>query len=301
MKGNNAPRAPRNNAQISAARRIQKATGASYPQALRFAAYQQTKVRLGVDENGSAVTITVGSAYGYNHPVAVAGRPDSGKTALLRGIASDLVAAGWRNVVVLGGSGFGELKGVKQIESAASREYVDALVRSRIALSNSHDRVFGLDDPQGWLLAEPVMLLVDDRIDGLVNVQRYLRYMRSLGLRVIAAAEGTSRDLSFMAEQLFRTGPWRGMANTPVDAELWRSFITSYVQLAKVAEGYRGRVMVIDQVTGDLRTQMFSNPQSLRSGEDGRAVKVEAISDSDPQPDAAGEGASTATLDCQSD
>lgn len=175
----------RNNAQKSAARRIQRATGATYPQALRFAAYEETKVRLGTAGDRSPAAVIVGQ--GNPWPVLVTGAAGTGKTWMLRGIASELVAAGWRYVVDIRRPNLAELKGTTLVDAGTAATYLEARIAERQDLSDRHGAQ--LDELQGWLIAEPIILLVDADAAGIELIERRIHILRSLGIHVIVAVQ----------------------------------------------------------------------------------------------------------------
>lgn len=177
----------RNNAQKRAARRIQEATGATHPQALRFAAYDSTKIMLGTDDIGRPVHLTVGQAtVPTSLPVLVQGGSGSGKTRLAGGIGAALVAAGWRNVVDIRPRAFGQLKGVRHVDTHDAAAYLDAMMAERRALELAG---VNLAVPRGWTVAEPVMLLVDDGEAGIGLVEDRVGRFRALGIQTIVAGD----------------------------------------------------------------------------------------------------------------
>ncbi len=175
----------RNNTQKSAARRIQATTGATHPQALRFAAYDSTKIMLGTDDIGRPVHLTVGQeTVPTSLPVLVQGEARSGKTRLVRGIGAALVAAGWRNIVDIRVREFGQLMGVRHIDTHDAAAYLDTMMAERRALELAG---VNLAIPRGWMVAEPVMLLVDDGEAGIGLIEDRVGRFQALGIQAIVA------------------------------------------------------------------------------------------------------------------
>lgn len=177
----------RNNAQKKAARRIQEETGAPYPQALRFAAYESTKILLGHDDTGRPVQLTVGQGK-HAAPILVLGGPSSGKSLLMLGIAASLAAAGWRNVVDVRWRELPHLKdiSIRHLDTHRAAAYLDAMIADRESIARSGTALTG---PQGWKVAEPVMLLVDDEGWGVRLIEERVDQFGHLGIHAILVSK----------------------------------------------------------------------------------------------------------------